>query len=60
LEGVDVLRLRYRAPWANSIAERFVGTSRREVLDHLLILSAGHLEAVIREFLIHNHQARPH
>ena len=56
-EGVEVLRLPYRA---NSIAERFVGTCRREVLDHLLIFSAGHLEAVIREFLIHYHQARPH
>jgi putative transposase len=44
----------------NSIAERFVGTARRELLDHLLIFSARHLEAVIKEFLVHYHQARPH
>jgi hypothetical protein len=30
------------------------------VLDHLLIFSARHLEAVIKEFLVHYHQARPH
>jgi hypothetical protein len=30
------------------------------VLDHLLIFSARHLEAVIKEFLVHYHKARPH
>src|SRR5690348_584929 len=59
-EGVKVVRLPYQSPRANSIAERFVGTCRREVLDHLLIFSARHLEAVIKEFLVHYHQARPH
>ena len=59
-EGVEVLRLRYRAPRANSIAERFVGTCRREVLDNLPVFSARHLEAVINGFLARYHQARPH
>jgi transposase InsO family protein len=59
-EGVKVVRLPYQSPRANSIAERFVGTCRREVLDHLLIFSARHLEAVIKDFLVHYHQARPH
>jgi hypothetical protein len=31
-----------------------------ELLDHLLIFSARHLEAVIKDFLVHYHQARPH
>jgi len=44
------LRLPYRAPRANSIAERFVLTARLELLDHLRIFSARHLEAVIEEF----------
>ena len=59
-EGVEVLKLPYRTTRANSIAERFVGTCRRELLDHLLIFSARHLEAVIKEFLVHYNQARPH
>ncbi|HZI73966.1 MAG TPA: integrase core domain-containing protein, partial [Gemmatimonadales bacterium] len=57
---MKVVRLPYQSPRANSIAERFVGTCRREVLDHLLIFSARHLEAVLKEFLVHYHQARPH
>ncbi len=58
-EGVEIIRLPYRAPLANSITERFVGTARRELLDHLLIFSARHLEAVLKEFLVHYHEARP-
>ena len=36
-EGVEVVRLPFRSPRANSICERFVGTCRREVFDHLLV-----------------------
>ena len=59
-EGVKVVRLPFRAPRSNSIAQRFVLTCRREVLDHLLIFSVRHLDATIKEFLVHYHQARPH
>ena len=41
-------------------AERWVGTARREVLDHLLIFGRRHLERVLIEFLEHYHLARPH
>ena len=54
------MRLPVRAPRANSIAERFVGTARRECLDHLLIFGRGHLERVLSAFLEHYHPARPH
>ena len=50
----------YRRPVANSIAEKFVGTCRREVLDHLLVFGRGHLEMVLGEFIEHYHDARPH
>ena len=59
-EGVEVIQLPYRRPVANSFAERWVGTARREVLDHLLIFGRRHLEAVLKEFLVHYHYARPH
>ena len=42
-EGVEVVKLPFRSPRANSICQRFVGTCRREVLDHMLIFSARHL-----------------
>ena len=59
-EDVRVIRLPYRRPVANSIAERFVGICRREVLDHLLIFGRGHLERVLGEFIEHYNYARPH
>jgi len=37
-----------------------VGTARRELLDHLMIFGRRHLEAVLKEFLTHYHEARPH
>ena len=59
-EGLRVIRLPYRRPVANSFVERFVGTCRREVLDHLLILGRGHLERVLGEFIEHYNHARPY
>ncbi len=59
-EGVEVIRLPVRSPVANSFAERWVGTARRECLDHLLIVGRRHLEYVLGEFVEHYQEARPH
>ena len=48
-----------RAPQANAIAERVVGTLRRECLDHLIIVNERHLRLVLREYVAHyNHVDR--
>src|SRR6478672_8154020 len=49
-----------RAPRANAIAERFIGTLRRECLDQLLITGQRHLAVVLREYLEHYNTHRPH
>ena len=48
--GIEVLRTPYRAPKANAICERFLGSVRRECLDHSLILSERHLHHVMKEY----------
>ena len=59
-EGLRVVRTPVRAPRANAVAERWVGTVRRECQDRLLILGRRHLQAVLREFVDHYNAARPH
>lgn len=48
------------APKANAICERFIGSVRRECLDHILILSEKHVRRVIREYCAFFNHARPH
>jgi transposase InsO family protein len=48
------------APKANAFCERFIGTVRRECLDHILILSEKHVRRVIHEYCQFFNQARPH
>jgi putative transposase len=50
---IRIIRTPVRAPRANAIAGRFVGTLRRECLDHLLITGPRHLPQVLQEFVEH-------
>lgn len=59
-EGMTVIRTPIRAPRANSVAERFVGTVRRECLDRVLVLGRRHLEVVLAEYIDHYNSHRPH
>ena len=47
--GARVIRTAVRAPLINSICERFVGSVRRECLDHILTLGEGHMRSVQTE-----------
>jgi len=58
--GIRILRRPSQAPRANTVCERLVGTLRREVLDHLLILNEAHLRAALAQYAAHYNAARPH
>ena len=49
-----------RAPQANALAERVIGTIRRECLDHLIVVNERHLRGVLREYVAYHNEARPH
>ena len=57
---IESLRTPIRAPRANSIAERWVRTARRECLDHLIPLSEDHLSRILAEFVDYYNHDRPH
>jgi putative transposase len=62
LAGSDarVIKTPARSPPANSLAERYAGTLRRECPGHLLIHGERHLRQILAEDARHHNQHRPH
>jgi len=58
--GITVIRTPVRAPNANAHIERWVGSVRRECLDRLLIFNRRQLERVLRVYIRHYNEQRPH
>src|SRR5215475_6012956 len=58
--GVKVWHTPPQSPQANAFCERLVGTVRRECLDFLIPLSERHLRGMLREWVGHYNEGRPH
>jgi transposase InsO family protein len=58
--GVTIVRTAYRAPLMNAVCERFLGSVRRECLDHLLILGEAHLRRALRAYVRYFNEERSH
>jgi len=58
--GIKELKTPYRTPQANGNCERFMGSLRRECMDHILIHDDKHLQRVVKEYTAYFTQERPH
>ena len=58
--GLKPKRTSVRAPWRNGISERWAGSCRREILDHVIALHEQHLRRLIRDYVSYYHQDRIH
>lgn len=57
-KGVEIVKSPFQAPNENAHAERFVRTVRSECLDHVIALTRGHLERILRTYEHHYNHAR--
>jgi transposase InsO family protein len=58
--GIRIIRTAVRAPDMNAICERFLGSLRRECLDHVLVLDGRHFQRVVAGYVDYYNAARPH
>ena len=58
--GLQPKRTSVQAPWQNGLAERWVGSCRREILDHVIALSEQHLRRIVRDYVTYYHEDRIH
>jgi putative transposase len=58
--GSKLIRTAYRSPWQNGIAERWVGSCRRELLDQVMVLNEVHLRRLVHEYIRYYHEDRIH
>ena len=58
--GIDELLTAPRSPWQNAYAERFIGSARRECLDHVIVFSAPGLQRLRKLYCAYYEQSRTH
>jgi putative transposase len=57
---IDPKRTAFRSPWQNGTAERVVGSVRRELFDHVVVLNEDHLRRLLREYVDYYNDERVH
>jgi len=58
--GIEEVPTAPRSPWQNPYCERVIASIRRECLNHVIVLSEGHLKRILASYLEYYHVSRPH
>jgi transposase InsO family protein len=58
--GLEQVRTAFRSPWQNGFAERWIGSLRRDCLDHVIAINERQLRRVIRSYVDYYHEDRTH
>jgi len=59
-QRVNPVRTSFESPWQNGVAERWVGSCRRDLLDHIIAVDEGHLKRLLCEYIRYYHEDRTH
>jgi len=57
---IEPKRTSFGSPWQNGTAERWVGTVKRDLLDHVIVLDESHLRRLLREYAQYYNEERVH
>lgn len=60
LLSIRPVRTSFESPWQNGLAERWVGSCRRDLLDHVIALNERHLKRLLSEYVRYHHEDRTH
>ena len=58
--GTEPVRTAFRSPWQNGVAERWVGSVRRDLLEHVIVLNQRHLRRLLKKYVRYYHEDRIH
>ena len=58
--GLIPVRTSFESPWQNGIAERWVESCRRDLLDHVIAMNEAHLKRLLSEYVSYFHENRTH
>ena len=58
--GIEEVKIAPHSPWQNPYCERLIGSIRREVLDHVIVLNEQHLRRVLTAYISYYHHFRTH
>ncbi len=58
--GITPKRTAYRSPWQNGTAERWVGSCKRELIDHVIVFNEDHLRRLLRDYVRYYNSERVH
>ena len=54
------VRTSFESPWQNGVAERWVGSCRHDLLDHIIAVNERHLKRLLSEYVRYYHEDRTH
>ena len=58
--GIEAVRTSFRSPWQNGIAERWIGSCRKELLNHVIVLNQNHLYQLLEDYVEYYNKDRTH
>ena len=58
--GSQPTRTSFQSPWQNGVAERWVGSCRRDLLDHVIAINQRHLKRLLADYVRYQHEDRTH